>query len=119
MKHKNRENHELGLQKTSIHRLTLAAFIHYQLKTLSHQLHGDKRLNILLPVPLSLGAKSFCNWSLITLKEVHQLYKVTNKKIYIFLGVKLVYRLNSKQLSLLQLYESQVNHFFKGIHSAK
>jgi hypothetical protein len=59
---------------------TLAAFIHYQLNTLSSQFHGDKRLNILLPAPLSLVAKSFCDLSLITLKEVHQFYEVSNKK---------------------------------------
>lgn len=98
---------------------TRAALSDYQLKTLSHQLHGDKRLNTLFPVPLSPVAKSFCNLSLITLKEEQQFYKVTNKKIDIFPCVKLVYRLNSKQWSLLQLCESQVDRFFKGIHSAK
>ena len=40
----------------------------------------DKRLNILLPVPLKPMAKSFYDLSLITFKEVHQFYEVTNKK---------------------------------------
>lgn len=85
---------------------TLAAFIHYQLNALSDQFHGDKRLNILLPAPLSLVAKSFCDLSLITLKEVHQFYEVSNKeKILLAPCVKLFYRLNPKQLSLLQLLE--------------
>lgn len=82
---------------------TLAAFIHYLLNTLSDQFHGDKRLNILLLAPLSLVAKSFCDLSLITLKEVHQFYEVSNKKILVAPCVKLFYRLNPKQLSLLQL----------------
>lgn len=94
----------ISSQEPWIHWRTFAAFIHYQLNALSGQFHVDKRLNILLPAPLSLVAKSFCDLSLITLKEVHQFYEVSNKKrILVAPCVKLFYRLNSKQLSLLQL----------------
>jgi hypothetical protein len=70
----------VGIMNLS-HRIPESIGIHLllfsSLKTLSRQVHGDKKLNILLPAPLSPVAKSFCDLSLITLKEVEQFYEVS------------------------------------------